>query len=107
MGSGLDDPLSQGDVGGNALDIEGSMSQQSAGNFSAEKTEEDWYREIQFHYNASLQQGYSAAETEEWLQQGYPTLMAGFLTWNQVRLIESTAAHERVLPLRRECTLCG
>ena len=41
---------------------------------------------MQFHYDSSLQQGYSAAETEDWLRQGYSTLMDGFLSWYQVGL---------------------
>ena len=49
-----------------------------------QRTDEDWYREMQFHYDASLQQGYSASETEDWLRQGYPALMEGFLPWYQV-----------------------
>ena len=50
---------------------------------AAEKSVEDWYREMQFYYNDSLQQ-YSATETEEWLRQHYGTLMDGFLIWLKV-----------------------
>ena len=50
---------------------------------AAEKSVEDWYREMQFYYNDSLQQ-YSATETEQWLRQHYGTLMDGFLMWLKV-----------------------
>ena len=50
---------------------------------SAEKSVEDWYREMQIYYNDSLQQ-YSATETEEWLRQHYGALMDGFLIWLKV-----------------------
>ena len=50
---------------------------------AAEKSVEDWYREMHFYYNDSLQQ-YSATKTEEWLRQHYGALMDGFLIWLKV-----------------------
>ena len=92
MGSGLDDFALPQDAGAALQAGEGAGLEDPAGDSntisgkSPQKTEEDWYREMQFHYDSSLQQGYSAAETEDWLRQGYLTLMDGFLSWYQVGL---------------------
>ena len=81
MGSGLGDeaPLEDPDTSAQAA------VPAEAGGDPPQRMDEDWYREMQFHYDASLQQGYSASETEDWLRQGYPALMEGFLSWYQVR----------------------
>ena len=87
MGSGLDDepPSEAPDVAAQAAgpaEAVGDANAEASG--APQRTDVDWYREMQFHYDASLQQGYSAFDTENWLREGYPALMEGFLSWYQV-----------------------
>lgn len=91
MGSGLGDepPLEAPDSSAQA-----AMPAEAVGT-PPQRMDEDCYREMQFHYNASLQQGYSTSETEDWLRQGYPALMEGFLPWYQVPSLLSTHRPQR------------
>ena len=78
-----------------------------AGGDPPQRMDEDWYREMQFHYDASLQQGYAASETEDWLQQGYPALMEGFLSWYQVPSSPSPQSCVQLPILRSPTILTG
>ncbi len=87
MGSGLDDDpsLAAPDAAAQANAPAEAVGEANAeADSTPQRTDVDWYREIQFHYDHSLQQGYSALETENWLREGYPALMEGFLSWYQV-----------------------
>ena len=88
MNSGLEaepDSVAAGANVQGVISVEPSGDADIDSGAAPDRTDEDWYKEMQFHYDASLQQGYSAAETEDWLRQGYPALMEGFLSWYQVR----------------------
>lgn len=88
MGSGLQAESPSEAAGANAqgvISVEPSGDADIDSSAAPDRTDADWYKEMHFHYDASLQQGYSAAETEDWLRQGYPALMEGFLSWYQVR----------------------
>ena len=87
MGSGLDDEprLGAPDAAAQAATpAEAVVEADAEASGTPQRTDIDWYREIQSFYDASLQQGYSAGETQNWLREGYPTLMEGFLSWYQV-----------------------